>query len=139
MNRIRLLAIGATLMIALTTFAQQTPTGADDQAKSASGGEHASVPTAEAQLKFLAANLSLTSNQQDMIKPILRELHESTVKLVQDENMPHEERLSKIRNSRYAADKKIRTLLNDDQKKKLDQLEEEPHPELHGAISGVKN
>jgi len=27
--------------------------------------------------------------------------------------------------------------LNDDQKKKLDQLEQEPHPELHGNLDGA--
>jgi len=35
------------------------------------------------------------------------------------------------------ADKKIREILNDDQKKKLDQLEQEPHPELHGSLNGA--
>jgi hypothetical protein len=61
------------------------------------------------------------------------------VKLVQDENMSRDERMSKVRDSRYAADKKIRAILNDDQKKKLDQLEQEPHSELHGKVSGAKN
>ena len=31
---------------------------------------------------------------------------------------------------------RIRDILNDDQKKKLDQLEQEPHPELHGNLHG---
>jgi hypothetical protein len=66
-------------------------------------------------------------------------LHDATVKLVQDETMSHEERQSKVRDSCYTADKKIRLVLNDDQKKKLDQIEQEPHPELHGNVSGAKN
>jgi len=126
MNRIRLLAIGTLLVLALTTLAQQAATTAG-------------VPTAEGQLKFLAGKLDLTSVQQEKIKPILQELHDATVKLVQDENMSREERLSKVRDSRFTADKKIRATLNDDQKKKLDQLEQEAHPELHGDVSGVKN
>jgi hypothetical protein len=46
--------------------------------------------------------------------------------------MSQEERMGKVRASREKADKKIREILNDDQKKKLDQLEHEPHSGLHG-------
>jgi Spy/CpxP family protein refolding chaperone len=134
MNRFRLLAIGTMLLFALATTAQQ-PT-ASAPTRSASADEHAGVPTAEGQLTFLAAKLDLTTDQQQKIKPILQELHDTTVKLVQDQSISHEERLSKVRDSRYAADSKIRTLLNDDQKKKLDQVEQEPHPELHGDVKG---
>ena len=139
MNHIRLLAIGSTLMLALTTVAQQATTSADSPTNRASPGPHAGVPTAEVQLKFLAAKLDLTGDQQEKIKPALQELHDATVKLVQDENMSREERLSKVRDSRYVADKKIRAILNDEQKQKLDQVEQEPHPELHGSVSGPKN
>ncbi len=139
MNRFRLLAFGIMFMFALTAIAQQATTSTDSPTKSTSIGEHAGVPTSEAQLKFLTTKLDLTDDQQEKIKPILQELHATTVKLVQDENISHEERLSKVRDSRHAADKKIRTILNDDQRKKLDQVEQGPHPELHGDLSGAKN
>jgi Spy/CpxP family protein refolding chaperone len=134
MNRFRLLAIGTLLLFALATTAQQATTNASTKGPSA--GEHAGVPTAEGQLTFLATRLDLTTDQQQKIKPILQELHDATVKLVQDQSISREERLSKIRDSRYAADNKIRTLLNDEQRKKLDQVEQEPHPELHGDVKG---
>ena len=38
-----------------------------------------------------------------------------------------------VRACREKADKKMREILDDDQKKKLDELEQETHPELHGA------
>jgi Spy/CpxP family protein refolding chaperone len=134
MNRFRLLAIGTMLLSALATTAQQPATSAST--KGLSAGEHAGVPTAAGQLTFLTAKLDLTGDQQEKIKPILQELHDTTVKLVQDQSLSHEERLSKVRDSRYAADNKIRILLNDDQKKKLDQVEQGPHPELHGDLKG---
>jgi hypothetical protein len=34
-------------------------------------------------------------------------------------------------------DKKIREILSDDQKKKLDQYLQGPHSEMHGNLSGV--
>jgi len=136
MNRFRLLAVGIMFIFALTTVAQQPATSADGPTKSASSAEHAGVPTAEGQLKFLTAKLELTGDQQQKIKPILQELHDTTMKLVQDENISREERLSKVRDSRYTTDKKIRAILNEGQKKELDQVEQEPHPELHGDVRG---
>ena len=138
MNRIHLLAIGTILMFALTAASQQA-TSVVPAAGSLSGGDHPSVPTAESQLTFLSGRLDLTGAQQDQMKPILQELHDATVRFIHDENMSREERMGKVRDSRYAADKKIRVILNDDQKKKLDQLEQEPHPELHGDIGGPKH
>ena len=120
MNRFRLLAIGTMMMIALTVVAQQT---------TRPGG---GVPTVQGHLKVLTEKLALTSDQQTKVKPILQELHDATQKLEQDESMSSEERMGKVRASREKADKKIREILNDDQKKKLDQLEHEPHSGLHG-------
>lgn len=42
-----------------------------------------------------------------------------------------------VRACRYKADRKIREMVNDDQKRKLDQLDQEPHPELHGNLNGA--
>jgi hypothetical protein len=125
MNRI-LLAIGTMVMFALTGVAQQTTAKPD-------GG----VPTVEKHLKVLSDKLDLTGDQQAKTKPILKELHDATQNLMQDESMSREERLGKVRACREKADKKIREILNDDQKKKLDQLEQEPHPELHGNVNGA--
>ena len=127
MNRIRLLAMGTILMLALTTVAQQTTTS--NGAHGATGG---GVPTVQKHLKLLTEKLDLTGDQQAKIKPILQELHDGTQKVIQDESMSREERLGKVRACREKADKEIREILNDDQKKKLDQLEHEPHSELHG-------
>jgi Spy/CpxP family protein refolding chaperone len=115
------------LMFALTTVAQETATSSDAHAARDGG-----VPTVEKHLKLLTEKLDLTGDQQAKIKPILQELHDTTQKLMQDESMSREERLGKVRASREKADKKIREVLSDDQKKKLDQLEQEPHPGLHG-------
>lgn len=128
MNRIRLLALGTMVMFASTMAAQQTTTG---------GPAKNSVPTAEEQLKVLTGKLDLTGDQQAKIKPILQELHDATEKIVQDESLSRDERLAKVRPWRYKTDKKIREILNDDQKKKLDQYEQGPHPEMHGSLSGA--
>jgi Spy/CpxP family protein refolding chaperone len=95
------------------------------------------VPTVEKHLKVLTEKLDLTGDQQAKIKPILQKLHDATQKLMQDESMSREERLGHVRPWREKADKKIREILNDEQKKRLDQLEHEPHSELHGNQNGA--
>lgn len=126
MNRIRLLAVGTMLMLALGVVAQQAAPKHGD-----------GVPTVEGHLKVLSEKLALTGDQQTKIKPMLQEMHDATQKAVQDKTMSPEERLAHVRASREKADKKIREILNDEQQKKLDQLEQGPHPELHGDIHGA--
>jgi hypothetical protein len=120
MNRI-LLAVGTMLLFALAVVAQQPAAKPDSGA-----------PTVEGHLKVLTEKLDLSGDQQAKTKPILQEMQYATQKLMQDESMSRDERMDKVKACRYKADREVRKILNDDQKKKLDQLEEEPYPEPHG-------
>jgi len=139
MTRIRAIALATLWTLTLTVAAQQANVSGGALDKGSPGGDHAVVPAAEVQLKFLAEKLDLNSEQEEKMKPILQDLHDTTMKLVQDHSMPHQEYVSKLRDARYGADKKIRPILTDEQKKKLDQVEQEPHPELHGNVTDAKN
>ena len=138
MNRLRYLAFASMLIVALTAPAQQTApapsTGKDEHSQRSA---QADVPTVEQQLKVLTEKLDLTGDQQARITPILQELHDATQKIVEDKSLSREERLAKVRPQRYKADKQIREILSDDQKKKLDQYLKGPHPEMHGSLSGT--
>jgi hypothetical protein len=123
MKHIRLLAIASTLMVAITTLAQQ-PSGP--------GG-----PAVQGHLKVLAEKLGLTEAQQTKAKPILQEMDDAVRKIMQDDTLSRKEQLDKIRPCREKADQKLRKILNDDQKVKLDQLEHQPHPELHDELNGA--
>ena len=133
MNRFRLLPIGLMLMVTLSASAKQnaTASGSSDQNEHSQSSAQG-VPPVEQHLKVLSEKLDLTSDQQASVKPILQELHDGTLKLAQDEGLTPEERMEKMRPLREKADKQLREILNDDQKKKLDQLEHEPHSKLHG-------
>lgn len=137
MNRHRLLAIGATLLFVFAAHAPQATPTAGDAAKSVSSSDPAGLPSVEAQLKVLTDKLSLTNEQQDKVKPILKELHDATEKIAQDKTLSYEERLAKVRPQRYKTDERIRALLNEDQKKKLDLYEQGPHGEMHGKLTGT--
>ncbi len=131
MNHFRLPAIGMTLVITLASPAQQTGSGDTDKNRHGQSVEQGDMPIIERQLKLLTDKLALTGNQQARVKPILQELHDATQKLEQNKSLSPEERLAKIRPRRYEADKQIREILSDDQKKKLDEFEQESHPEMH--------
>jgi Spy/CpxP family protein refolding chaperone len=134
MNRIRLLAIGSMLLIAPGMLAQQTaPTG--EPAKGAAQG--VVLPGVGDQLKVLTQKLDLSVDQQLKVKTILQELHNASLKLMQGESTSREELLSKVRPLRMNADKQIREILSDDQKKKFDQYLLGPHAEMHGNLSGA--
>lgn len=139
MNRFRLLTIGTMLMAALSAPAQQTATGTTGSEKDKHGQKvtQGGLPSAEQQLKVLTLKLDLTSDQQARIKPIVQELHDATEKLIQDKSLSSEERLDKANPHFYKADKEIRGILSEDQKKKLDQYEAGPHPEMHGNLGGA--
>jgi Spy/CpxP family protein refolding chaperone len=127
MNR-RSFAIGTLLLFAVPAFPQQ-PT-----AEVATVTDVDGIPAVEAQLKLFSSRLDLTQDQQAQVQPILQVLHDATVKSVHDENMSPQERTTRIHAERLRADKRIRDVLTDEQKKLLDQVEQEPHPELHGNI-----
>jgi hypothetical protein len=89
----------------------------------------------EAQLKLLMHALDFTGEQQTRIEPVLEQLHEATIRLMHDGGLSREERLRRVTPARYQADGKIRAVLSEGQKAKLDQFEQEPHPEMHEGLN----
>ena len=120
MNRLRLLTIGTMLTVALAVVAQQPTTKPEDKPSGV-----------DVHLKFLSERLDLSTAQQAKLKPIIREIRDDADKIMQDDKLSTPERKEKMHACHDKADKKAREFLTDDQKKKLDQLEAEPH-EHHG-------
>jgi len=96
--------------------------------------DHDGIPTVSAQMHLLTSNLALNRHQQAQARTILDDLHTATVSAVHDTAASPQARFDKIRDARLATDQKLRAILTPDQQKQLDQLEHEPHPELHGKI-----
>jgi hypothetical protein len=68
------------------------------------------------------------------VKTILQELHDASLRLLQDENISQDELLRQVSPLRMNADRKIREILTNDQKKKLDLYLQEPHSDMHGNL-----
>ncbi len=139
MNRFHALAFGAILMLALHMPAQQTATapGSADKGGQGQPAVQDQVPSSDDQLKILTVKLDLTDDQQAKIRPILQDLYDATVKISQDQSLSREDRLARVRPLRYKVHDQIREILNDEQKKKLEQYMQGPHADMHGNLSGA--
>jgi len=128
MNQIRLFAISTLMMFALTAGGQQNATAPAGTEKDNHGSTQNSTDPVEQHLKKLSEDLNLTPDQEDQVRPILREMHDSMGKIEQDQNLSDDERKAQKHAAFMKADSQIRPILNDDQKKTLDQLEQQMHP-----------
>lgn len=79
-------------------------------------------PSIDEQVQSLAQQLSLSADQQAKVKTALEDQHTQAMSVVQDSAMPREDKIQKIHALREATIAKVRTSLNDDQKKKFDQM-----------------
>ena len=120
MSRLRNVALVFLFFCGLSVYALQSapPQGRE-------GGRGGGPMSVEDQVKHLTERLSLTDDQQGKVKAILEDGREQMEKLRGDNSMPREDKMSKMRSIHDATTAKIRDVLNDDQKKKFDELEQE--------------
>ncbi|HEX6804145.1 MAG TPA: hypothetical protein VF133_10740 [Terriglobales bacterium] len=131
MNRFRLAVFGVVLAMAVTATGQQAAQGKSEESQS---NTHKGVTTPEAQLKFFTEKFDLTSDQQAKMRPILQDLHDFTTNVMADKSLTHEEKIAKVKPARRKAHEQMMALLNDDQKKKVEEYLKGPHAEMHGDV-----
>lgn len=109
-----------------TTQPSQSPGDAQQQPGAQSqGAPMASHPSIDDQVKSLSDQLNLTADQQAKVKSALEEQHTQAMTIVQDNSLAREDKIQKIHGLRETTINKVRTALNDDQKKKFDQMIQE--------------
>lgn len=92
--------------------------GAATQSQSPSMGR----PSIDDQVQSLAQQLNLSADQQAKVKTALEDQHTQAMNVVQDNSMSRDDKIQKIHTIREGTINKVRTALNDDQKKKFDTL-----------------
>jgi Spy/CpxP family protein refolding chaperone len=80
--------------------------------------------TPEQQLERMTKQLNLTDDQQAKIKPILEDQHKQIMALRQDTSISREDRFTKFREIRKQTHDKIYPILNADQQKKMDEMQQ---------------
>ena len=99
-------------------FPPETPAPPPKQGPS--GGHHGMMDPDE-QLATMTTRYSLTTEQQDQVKPILVSEQHQVQGLREDTALSREDRMAKMQTIRSDSDAKIKAVLNDDQKKQFEQ------------------
>lgn len=102
------------------------------QAEATAPAPH-SLPSVDDHLRMLAQKLELTQDQQDKARPIITEMQNDMQKIMDDKSLSHEKATAKTHAAFMNADKQFRQFLTDEQKTKLDELEQQMHGGSHGA------
>ncbi len=134
MKSIRATIFICIFLLALGAFAQEAAKPSDQQPQPPEPREQQPPPQAaqpqppsiDDQVKALAQELNLDAPQQAKVKTILEDQRTQAMAVIGDTTLPREEKVQKIRAIREGTISKVRALLNDDQKKKLDQMLQEP-------------
>lgn len=127
---------------------QNTATSPQSQEQSAPAerghwaGRHEADPNKEVQ--HLTKKLNLTADQQNQILPILTSRQQQMEGIRNDSSLSAQDRRAKFRAVREDSDSKIRAVLNDDQKKTYDQMQQqmrerhEAHQHNNGTGGGAQ-
>jgi len=83
-------------------------------------GQMAARPSIDDQVQSLAQQLNLSADQQAKVKTALEDQHTQAMTVVQDSSMSRDDKIQKIHTIREGTISKVRSALNDDQKKKFD-------------------
>ncbi len=125
-NTLRTIAFGSALCLGLTTgsalFAQDTTTtpGGGQQGSYAGHGHGPMSPDQE--LSHLTKALSLSSDQQTQIKPILQDRQDQMMQLHQDSSLSRDAKMTKMKSLDDDSNTKLEAVLNDQQKTKYEQM-----------------
>jgi uncharacterized protein (DUF3084 family) len=123
MKRVGVLGV-ATLAV-LAELAMFAPAMA--QEKSAPPKHAMVLPDVDQHLKVLSEKLELSSEQQENARPILKNMQDEMQKAMDDKSLTPDQMQAQMHPIMMKADKQLREFLTDDQKTKLDAMEEQMH------------
>ncbi len=139
----RLLIIAASGLLVLGVGLCGVPANA----QTGPSGEHMArghrMMTPDEELQRMDKALKLTDDQKNQIKPILEDKQQKMQSLRSDTSLSEQDRRSKMRSIMEGSNGKIRDVLNDDQKKNFDEMQQhrrgrmEEHRQGGGAPSGA--
>jgi len=122
MKHLRTIVLLAAGTLALGVLAQQlAPAQAGGQGQKMGRG----MPSVDDQLATLTSKLGLSADQQTKIKPILQDQQDQMQGLMKDQSLSPDDRRSKARDVHQSTVAKVNDVLNDDQKKKYQALQQQ--------------
>ena len=82
------------------------------------------------EVQRLSKRLNLTDDQKNQIKPILADRQQQMRNLMQDSSLQPNDRHEKMRSIMEDTNNKVKAVLNDDQKAKFDQMQQQMHERM---------
>ena len=131
MKKIKSVLLFCTFFLALAAFAVQAGAGHQGKEEHEHSQGHKTGNDLDEHMKKLTTALDLSADQQTKIRAILEETQQQGHTLMNDTSLSKEEKEKKMQNTHEAAHAKIRELLNDDQKKKFNQMVQEMQEHHH--------
>ena len=146
MKHLRIFTLLAVCAFALSAFAQQTPPAdtheghGQGHGHSMGHGQGMGMPTVDEMVQTMSERLSLTDDQKPKVRKIAEDTHTKMEAMNADKSMSREDRMAKMRSMHDDAMAQVKTILNDDQKKKLDDWQKEMHDHnrMHEKKKGDK-
>ncbi len=122
---VRSIALSSALCLSLSTgatlFAQDSTGSAPQAEQGGHYGPHGPM-SPDQELGHLTKALSLTSDQQTQIKPILQDRHDQLMQLHQDGSLSRDAKRSKMKSLDDDSNTKLEAVLNPDQKTKYEKM-----------------
>jgi hypothetical protein len=91
--------------------------------------QSAGRPSIDDQVRSLSDQLNLSTDQQAKLKTALEDQHSQAMKVAQDSTLAREDKIQKIHTIRESTINTVRSTLNEDQKKKFDQMLQQQQPQ----------
>jgi protein CpxP len=91
---------------------------------------HRGMPSAEEQTQRLTKKLNLSEEQQTKVKAVLEDQHKQMEALHNDSSTAQQDKRSKMREIHENSSTQIKAILNQDQQKKYDEMEQKQHERM---------
>jgi periplasmic protein CpxP/Spy len=121
MKTLKTIILSTAMLLALGAVAWQSPSGQDNPGKQ--GRMHRM--NVDDRVKMLTEKLNLSEDQQAKAKSILTDSHQQMQAVRNDSSLSQDDRRSKMRSLHEATNSKLRDILNDDQKKTFDDMQQQ--------------
>jgi Spy/CpxP family protein refolding chaperone len=122
------LAVAMTGGIYATSASAQEAPSQDSQAQAPpSGGGHwggHKRPSVDQQVKHLTKALKLNDDQQTKVRSALEDQQKQMEQIHNDSSLSRDDRASKMKEIHESTNTQIKSVLNDDQQKKFDQIQQ---------------
>lgn len=127
MKRTRTVLFTLAFLFGLGAFALQSQPAQDNK----DDHSHMGRMSIDEHVKMISEKLNLTDDQQAKAKALFTEQQEQMHSIMGDASLSEDDKRAKVRSLHEATNAKFRDVLNDDQKKKFDEMQQQMHDRMH--------